>query len=132
MALVSQKLRNSAKGQECTFQIPGICRYDPAYTVLCHIRDEWKGIGNKAADWSAAFGCDRCHAAIDHHDLPKVDEEFYMRRALQRTWAVWIERGLVVLPVDPATAKRRPGKKANMPSRKIPVRPFQKKEKANG
>lgn len=122
MALISTKLRNSARGQPCTLQVVGTCRHDPEYTVLCHIRDESKGMGNKAADWSACFGCDRCHEAIDQHRLPIAEERFYLLRALQRTWAIWIAKGLILLPVDPATAKKRPKKKSYLPSRPLQSR----------
>lgn len=119
MSLISTKLRNSAKGQNCMFQIPGICCHDPEKTVLCHIRDDSKGTGNKAADYSAAFGCFSCHEAIDQHRLSKEDELFYSMRAMQRTWAIWVDAGLIVLPVDADTAKRRPKKKSKIPSRPL-------------
>lgn len=119
MALISTKLRNSARGQPCTFQIPRVCNGDWSTTVLCHLPSEWKGIGSKSPDWSAAFGCSACHEAIDQHRLPRLEEEFYMRRAMQRTWAIWIDKGLVIIPVDPQTAKSRPGRKAKMPSRPL-------------
>ncbi|PSJ60801.1 nuclease domain-containing protein [Pseudaminobacter soli (ex Li et al. 2025)] len=119
MAMISAKLRNSAKGQPCTFQIPGICCYDPETTVLAHIGDESKGMGNKAADYSAGFACFSCHEAIDQHRLSKLDELFYSLRAMQRTWAHWIKSGLIILPIDPATAKRRPKKKSKIPSRPL-------------
>jgi len=119
MALISSKLRNSAKGQACTFQIPGVCCHNPETTVLAHIRDESKGLGNKAADYSAAFACHSCHDAIDQHRLSRADELFFSLRAMQRTWAIWIKSGLIVLPVDPSTAKRRPKKKSTIPSRPL-------------
>lgn len=125
MGLISTKLRNSARGQDCTFQIPGVCCHDPERTSLAHIRDETKGLSNKADDYSAAFACDRCHESIDHHKLPRADELYYCLRAMQRTWRVWIESGLIVLPVDVSTAKKRPKKKAHWPSR--PVRYRQRK-----
>lgn len=100
MALISTKLRNSAKGELCTFAIPGICNHDVDTVVLCHIRDDAKGLGNKANDFSAAFGCSACHEAIDQHRLSKEDELAYSLRAMQRTWAVWVNRGLVVIPTD--------------------------------
>lgn len=130
MGIVSQKLRNSARGQDCTFAIPGICNHDPETVVLCHAPSEVKGIGNKSHDYHAAFGCSACHEALDQHRLPeKWHEYFYWLRGLQRTWTIWVERGLVIIPVDPATAKRRPKKKAKMPSRPIPSRPFPKRAK---
>jgi hypothetical protein len=100
MGIVSSKLRNSAKGQPCAFAIPGICNHSQDTTVLCHIRDDAKGMGNKANDWSAAFGCVECHTAIDQHRLSKEDELFYSLRAMQRTQAYWISKGLVVIPAD--------------------------------
>jgi hypothetical protein len=120
MGIVSEKLRASAKGKNCTFAIPGICDHGTETVVLCHVRDETKGLGNKSNDYSAAFGCYHCHTAVDQHLLPLVDELFYTLRAVLRTWAIWIERGLIVLPVDPETAKHRPGKKWRKPQ---PVRP---------
>lgn len=122
MGIISTKLRNSARGQPCMFAIPGICNHDPETVALCHIRDESKGLGNKANDYSAGFGCHACHEAIDQHKLSAEDELFYCLRALQRTWAVWIDRGLIVLPVDPETAKKRPKKKTVWPSRKLQSR----------
>ena len=122
MAHILPKLRNSARGEACTFQIPGVCCHDPERTVLAHIRDETKGMGNKADDWSAAFSCDRCHEAIDQHRLPRSDELFYMLRGLQRTWQRWIERGLIILPADLGAAKTRPKKKTNWPSQPMQSR----------
>lgn len=117
MGIVSQKLRDSARGQLCMFQIPGMCNHDRETTVLCHIRDETKGMGNKALDISAAFGCSACHDALDQHWLPTADALFYSLRAMQRTHHNWVERGLVVIAGD--TEKTR------KPSHKIvPRRPL--------
>jgi hypothetical protein len=121
MGMISQKLRNSARGQPCHFQIPGVCNGDPETTVLCHIRDERKGLGNKASDWSSAFGCSACHDTIDQHKLPPEDETFYSFRAMQRTWDYWITAGLIfVAGIDPDKPKTRPKKPSNLPKgRKI-------------
>ncbi|WP_210255108.1 nuclease domain-containing protein [Ochrobactrum sp. MC-1LL] len=51
MGIVSTKLRKSAKGQPCSFQIPGICNHDADTTVLCHAPSEVKGMGNKGHDF---------------------------------------------------------------------------------
>lgn len=129
MALISTKLRNSARGQTCCFQIPGTCNSNPETTVLCHAPSESKGLGNKGPDYHAAFGCYACHEALDQHRLAKVDELFYWLRGIERTHEIWVERGLIVLPVDPATAKKRPGKKAKMPSRALQSRGFSKEKR---
>ena len=115
MGLISTKLRASAAGQVCTFAIPGICNYDPATTVLCHAPSVTKGMGTKGPDHHAAFGCYACHTALDEHRVPAEDALRYWLRGIERTHVVWVSKGLIVLPVDPATAKKRPGNKANMP-----------------
>jgi hypothetical protein len=98
MGLVSPKLRASARGEDCTFQIPGVCNRNPETVVLCHIADERKGLGNKSDDYSAAFGCSSCHEAIDQHRLSAEDELFFKLRGMQRTWRRWVETGLIKLP----------------------------------
>ena len=109
MGIVSSKLRNSAKGQPCMFQIPGICNGDAATTVLCHLPSEIKGFGNKSDDFHAAFGCYSCHQAIDLHRLSKEEELYYSMRALQRTMRNWVTRGLISIPVD--TPRPKPSSK---------------------
>ena len=115
MGIYSKKLRDSARGQQCTFRIPGICNHDPETTVLCHIRDETKGMGNKALDISAAFGCSACHTAIDQHRLIGLGESGYMLRALQRTQKIWRDSGLIVIAGD--------NEKPRKPSTKIVQHP---------
>lgn len=122
MALISTKLRNSARGQRCGFQIPGICCDDPETTVLCHAPSEMKGVGNKSPDFWAAFGCHACHDHLDQHRSDRVDEQFYWLRGIFRTQQIWIDTGLIKLPVNPATAKKRPKKKSYLPSRQIQSR----------
>ena len=99
-----QKLRQSARMQECTFQIPSVCNFDPETVVLCHLPDDsgTGKMGGKSEDWIAAFGCSNCHDFIDgrrylflSHGELKDDIEFYMRRATLRTWKKWIETGLI-------------------------------------
>lgn len=116
MGIISTKLRNSAAGQTCTFQIPGVCSHNAETTVLCHAPSEVSGMGSKGHDFHAAFGCHTCHEALDQRRLGKVERLFYWLRGMMRTQAIWIERGLVIIPVDPATAKRRPKKKGNWPT----------------
>lgn len=79
-------------------------------------------MGSKGHDYNAAIGCSDCHRALDEHRLPREDELFFWLRGLQRTWAIWIAEGLILLPVDPATAKKRPKKKSYLPSRPMQSR----------
>ena len=59
------KLRKSARGETCTFQIPGVCNHDPETVVLCHAPHPDKGMGKKGPDSWAAYGCSACHDEMD-------------------------------------------------------------------
>lgn len=96
----SKKIRDAARGQDCTFNIAYVCNYDNSTTVLAHLSDESHGMGQKADDISAAFACHECHQVVDfrapnaHY---KENAEFYMRRAMVRTWRKLIEMGVIKL-----------------------------------
>ncbi|GLQ36705.1 hypothetical protein GCM10007908_03250 [Rhizobium albus] len=124
MGMISNKLRNSARGNQCTFQIPGVCNSEPETTVLCHLPSDAKGMGNKSDDFNAAFGCHACHEAIDQHRLSREDELFYSSRAHKRTLAYWVAKGLIIVAgIVPEKPKTRPKKPGNWPTgRKIESR----------
>ena len=119
MGIKSQALRDSAKGQPCTFEILGVCNHDPETTVLCHIRDESKALGKKANDWSGAFGCSACHEAIDQHKLSAFQKLWYSHRALQRTITIWRDMGLLLVAGD-NPKPRKPSSKI-MPRRALAI-----------
>ena len=60
------KIRKAARGQECTLRLPG-CNWNPETTVLCHDNrlSSGKGMGLKAPDSAAVFGCSSCHDMLD-------------------------------------------------------------------
>jgi len=60
-------IRRAAAGQECTLALPGVCNFDPATVVLCHSNSlaDGKGMGLKAPDTAACFGCSSCHDVLD-------------------------------------------------------------------
>lgn len=60
-------IRRAARDQDCTLLIPGAQFHDPATTVLCHSNflADGKGMGLKAPDTCAAFGCAYCHDVLD-------------------------------------------------------------------
>ena len=105
MGISSTKLRNSARGRACTFQIPGVCNHNTATTVLCHAPSEVKGMGNKGHDFHAAFGCSACHETLDQHRVEKWEEYFYWLRGIQRTQAHWQAKGMLIVPVDKPRSK---------------------------
>ncbi len=99
----SKKLTDSAEGKDCTLNIAGVRSYNPETTVLAHLPDESAGKRLKADDISACFACASCHAVIDGHTnifLSREDKEFYMRRAMVRTWRAWREQRLISIAGD--------------------------------
>lgn len=61
------KIRQSARGEECLLQFPIPEYHDPATVVLCHDNrlESGKGMGLKAPDTAAAYGCVHCHNILD-------------------------------------------------------------------
>jgi hypothetical protein len=95
-------IRRAARGQECTLQIPGICNCDPETTVLCHSNEiaDGKGMGLKAPDTAACFGCASCHDVLDGRRLrPEwlTREQLIrgFRAAVERTHAILRKKGLI-------------------------------------
>lgn len=60
-------IRRAARGEACTLLIPGVCTNDRTTVVLCHSNRlaDGKGMGLKAPDTAAAFGCSCCHDVLD-------------------------------------------------------------------
>lgn len=60
-------IRKAARGEDCTMMIPGVCNANPETTVLCHDNrlKSGKGMGIKAPDSEACFGCSSCHDVLD-------------------------------------------------------------------
>ena len=95
---MNPKLRQSARGRECTLRFPGICSHDPETTVLCHVATG--GIARKVPDTAAVFGCACCHDLIDRRDARWA--EFgpgeiaaQVLRALVETHEIWKREGLI-------------------------------------
>lgn len=99
MKIVSQKIRDAARDENCTLNIVGACNYNPETVVLCHFPDEHNGTGTKPSDLSSGFGCSGCHDAIDRRNQAMTDSEmeWYMRRSQCRTLARLIVKGVVAI-----------------------------------
>lgn len=95
-----QKLRDSARNEECTLQIHPYCNGNPETVVLCHI-PSGSGMGQKSPDWFAVYGCSSCHDIVDGRkgtNILKVGPAEIVeaeRMALFRTWERMIEKGLI-------------------------------------
>jgi hypothetical protein len=108
----SKKYTDAARGQPCTLQIPGVCNGDWSTTVAAHVRDDFKGMGNKASDISIVDSCSACHAKFDGQSgepLPKEEWLFYALRGIQRTLENRFAQGILFVPTN--VKKRKRGKK---------------------
>lgn len=63
----TSKIRQAARGQDCLVRIPGVCRFDPEYTIWSHYRGlaGGKGAGIKSLDVAGALCCVWCDAVYD-------------------------------------------------------------------
>jgi len=93
-----QKLRDSARGEDCTLQIHPYCNGNPETTVLCHL-PSGSGMGQKSPDWFAVYGCSSCHDIIDGRiavtEFDGRELTNFKGMALYRTWERMIEKGLI-------------------------------------
>jgi hypothetical protein len=97
-----KKLRDSARGEDCTLQIYPYCNGNPETVVLCHL-PSGSGMGQKSPDWFAVYGCSSCHDIIDGRVTNAQIKLFLMRNdltdiantALYRTWERMIDKGLI-------------------------------------
>ncbi|MCW6608452.1 DUF1364 domain-containing protein [Yersinia ruckeri] len=99
-AFRSKALRDSARGQCCTLQIPGICNGNPETTVLCHLPSSTHGMGYKSDDYWAVFGCSDCHDVLDGrvpYEWQPGELEEAILLALHATLRVWLADELVVV-----------------------------------
>lgn len=98
--IISKHIRDSARGEACTLNIARVCNYRNETTVLAHLPHESNGMGTKSTDLSSCFACSDCHSLIDSPGDPRLtseDREWYMRRAMVRTWTRLVEKGIVAI-----------------------------------
>ena len=91
--LVSKAIRQSAKGEECTINLPG-CNHDTATTVFCHMRYfTWAGMGQKPPDILGFYACSNCHAEQERGNAGFDD----LLRALGKTLLRLLAKGLITV-----------------------------------
>ncbi|NUZ10033.1 DUF1364 family protein [Pseudoalteromonas sp. McH1-7] len=96
MSVISKKLRESARGQECQVRVPGICRNRTDTVVLAHVA-KGSGVGQKCDDIHAAFCCFECHQEIDRvtRITPKEYADQCAYEGMIRTQSIWLQQGLI-------------------------------------
>lgn len=96
---MTDKITESARGQDCLVRLPGVCNRNPETTVFAHIRLAGiSGVGLKAPSILGAYACSDCHDAIDRRRYLDLDRD-YVRLAhfegMARTLARLFESGVV-------------------------------------
>jgi len=90
------KITKSARGEDCQIRIPGVCSFDPDTTVFCHIGGA--GMGIKANDMHGAYGCHKCHQAIDRQvatEWTSWDLKLFHYDGMVRTQLILLDKGLI-------------------------------------
>jgi len=91
----SNKLRQSARDQECLVRIPGICNHNPETVILAHVGSE-SGTAMKCSDLEAAYCCSACHSAIDGQirtQFKKIELDLWAKEGAERTRKMWVDNG---------------------------------------
>ena len=97
MPIVSRKIRSSARGEDCTVNIAGVCNYSPDTVVFAHLAHDGGTMGGKCTDLAGAYCCSVCHNAIDRRSWSQELEDrrdWYLRRANIRTLERLAELGI--------------------------------------
>lgn len=61
------KVTESARGEDCTIRLGGVCNRNPETVVLAHLNGVrfGHGVGIKVSDQFGAYACSCCHDAVD-------------------------------------------------------------------
>ncbi|CAH0528433.1 Putative nuclease YbcO [Allocatenococcus thiocycli] len=90
----SKKILKSAKGEDCTLRLVGICNFNPETTVAAHVGVR-RGMGIKCGDNFIVYACSNCHAVIDSAGREQYAAD--KMRALEETQEKLIEKELLVI-----------------------------------
>jgi len=91
------KYTRSARGKPCSLRLPG-CQPGPDnnQVVLCHLNlYGGAGMGQRAIDIHAVYGCHNCHQIIDGPN--RLDYQGDMLRALLETQRTMVSEELIKL-----------------------------------
>lgn len=100
MSLISKKIRNSARGQQCQVRIPGVCNRNPETVVLAHV-GKGSGMGQKCDDIHATYACSACHDVIDNRTTlgdpryNRIYARIYAYKGMIRTQKLLLEQELI-------------------------------------
>lgn len=94
--IVSKKIRDSARGEDCSLRMIGVCNFNSETTVLAHLPCGMKGVGMKSPDIMAVYACSSCHDVLDGRGKGDIDWRDILR-ALAETQCKFFEKGLLTI-----------------------------------
>ena len=84
----------SAKGEDCTLRLIGICNFNPETTVAAHIGISG-GMALKCGDNMVVYACSDCHSEIDSKG--RQAHAYDKLRALEETQQRLINKGIMTI-----------------------------------
>lgn len=87
--------------QRCYLAFPGICSFDPAKVVPCHLRiGNVAGVGQKPPPLCCLPGCFECHAVLDGRVQSEHSREQILAWTLmgKNQWDAWMWHNEILIP----------------------------------
>jgi hypothetical protein len=81
------KITKSARGEDCTLRIPGVCNFDPETTVFAHTGS---GTAKRNHD-KGCYACSDCHDAIDFRTRAFLSDSETEQKQFKRVRAVYVD-----------------------------------------
>lgn len=97
MKIKSQAVRDSARGEDCSLRIPGVCNFDPETTILAHVPCGMRGTSIKGPDIIGVYACSACHDLLDDRVRGEAINGWDVIRALAETQVKLVQKGLVTV-----------------------------------
>ncbi len=89
--MANSKIRQSAKGEECSLRVSENCTDEHGSVVACHLNSNYRGVGYKSPDLFIVYGCFFCHQMLDKSEVSAEDQ----LRAMQETQMKLLDKGLI-------------------------------------
>lgn len=97
--MTSKAITNSARGENCTIRLPGVCNGNPETVVFAHLNKVRFGSGRGIKSDFGAYCCHSCHSEIDSRTMAVEDRRDVYIAHLEgviETLMKLKEKGLVV------------------------------------
>lgn len=101
----SKNITQSAKNENCTLRIAGICNHDPETTVFAHMNGG--GMAYKHHDIHGCYACSKCHEWLDGGYVKHISAQLFSKQAIEanvrgefcramiETQSILLEKGLI-------------------------------------